>query len=256
MTPLWSRLTAALVGSAGAPRVVHRDLPALRIALLVATALVALFALYVIYELGRYDAGYDRQAAAEQRTELAVQIEHLQKDNRDLRTRLAELDAIRLGRAREQAEVARELGDLQAQVARQSQELSFYRGVVSQTTSTTTPGLKIEQLRITAGPKPATYVVHMSLVRSGRADTSTSGTVRLSLDGSSAGRAQSLDLATLTGGRMQELRYSFHYLQTFDEELALPGAFKPERLAVEVESSRHDVPALSQTFLWTVEASQ
>ena len=29
-----------------------------------------------------------------------------------------------------------------------------------------------------------------------------------------------------------------------------------KRLAVEVESSRHDVPPLSQTFLWTVEASQ
>jgi hypothetical protein len=254
--PLLSRLKALLAGDSGTPRVVHRDVTALRIALLVATALLALFALYVIYELGRYDAGYDRQAAAEQRTELEVRLEHLQKDNRDLRTRLAELDAIKLGRAREQAEVARELGDLQAQVARQSQELSFYRGVVGQTTSTTTPALKIEQLRITAGPKPATYVVHMSLVRSGRADTATTGSVRLTLDGSSSGKAQSLDLATLTGGRAQELRYSFHYLQTFDEELALPVAFRPERLAVEVESSRHDVPPLSQTFLWTVEASQ
>jgi len=256
MMSLLGRLKALLAGDAGTPRVVHRDVQALRIALWMATALVALFALYVIYELGRYDAGYDRQAAAGQRTELEVRAEHLQKENRGLRTRLAELDAIKLGRAREQAEVARELGDLQAQVQRQSQELSFYRGVVSQTTSTTTPAMKIEQLRITAAQKPATYVLHMSLVRSGRPDTATTGTVRLTLDGSNAGKAETLDLATLTGGRAQELRYSFHYLQTFNEELSLPGTFKPERLAVEVESSHHDVPPLSQTFLWTVEASQ
>src|SRR2546430_15463513 len=90
-----------------------------------------------------------------------------------MRTRLAELDTLRVGRSHEQAEVARTMGDLQAQVARQSQELAFYRGVVAQGAGSV--GVKIEQLRITAGASPATYVVHMSLVRSGRADTAVTG---------------------------------------------------------------------------------
>ncbi len=98
----------------------------------VAAPLIGLFALYVVYELGRYNAGYDRQAVAQQRTELEVQIEHLEKADRELRTQLAEADTITAGRAHEQAEVARTIGDLQAQVARQSQELAFYRGVVAQ----------------------------------------------------------------------------------------------------------------------------
>ena len=102
--------------------VVRRRAPALRIILWLAALLIGAFGVYVVYELGRYNAGYDRQAVAQQRTELEVQIEHLQKDNRDLRTRLAELDTIRLGRAREQSEVARSIGDLQAQVARQAEE--------------------------------------------------------------------------------------------------------------------------------------
>src|SRR5262249_1855258 len=187
------------------------------------------------------------------RTELTVQIEHLEKASRELRTRLAELDTIRVGRANEQAEVARALGDLQAQVARQSQELAFYRGVVAQ--NATTLGVKIEQLRIMAGPHPATYLVHMSLVRSGRAGTQATGIVHLSLDGSSDGGAKSLDLASLSAGRVRELRYNFRYLENFDQELNVPLAFKPERLAVEVQSSRRDVAPLSQTFLWSVEAS-
>ncbi|MBV8306209.1 MAG: hypothetical protein JO274_01900, partial [Gammaproteobacteria bacterium] len=66
---------ASMLGKDGAPLVVRRRAPALRIAVLVAATLVGLFALYVVYELGRYDAGYDRQAAAQQRTELAVRIE-------------------------------------------------------------------------------------------------------------------------------------------------------------------------------------
>jgi hypothetical protein len=242
-----------MLGKDGAPLVVRQRAPALRTALLTAGILVGVFAMYVIYELGRYDAGYDRQAAAQQRTELEVRIEHLEKDNRELRTRLAEADTIRAGRAREQAEVARAMGELQAQVARQSQELAFYRGVVAQNANT--PGVKIEQLHITAGKRPATFTVHMSLVRSGRADGAASGTVHLSLDGSSDGHARSLDLATLSGGQQRELRYNFRYLQNFDQDLSVPLAFKPEQLVVEVQSSRHDVAPLSQTFLWTIEPS-
>jgi hypothetical protein len=242
-----------MLGEDGAPLVVRQRAPALRTALLVAAILVGIFALYVVYELGRYDAGYDRQAAALQRTALEVRIEHLEKDNRELRTRLAEADTIRAGRAREQAEVARTMGELQAQVDRQSQELAFYRGVVAQNANTL--GVKIEQLRITAGKRPATFTVHMSLVRSGRADSAASGTVHLSLDGSYDGSARSLDLPALSGGQVRELRYNFRYLQSFDQDLSVPLAFKPEQLVVEVQSSRHDVAPLSQTFLWTVEAS-
>jgi hypothetical protein len=242
-----------MLGKDGAPLVVRQRAPALRTALLVAAILVGIFALYVVYELGRYDAGYDRQAAALQRTALEVRIEHLEKDNRELRIRLAEADTIRAGRAREQAEVARTMGELQAQVDRQSQELAFYRGVVAQNANTL--GVKIEQLRITAGKRPATFTVHMSLVRSGRADSAASGTVHLSLDGSYGGSARSLDLPALSGGQVRELRYNFRYLQSFDQDLSVPLAFKPEQLVVEVQSSRHDVAPLSQTFLWTVEAS-
>jgi len=157
-----------MFGKDGVPLVVRQRPPVWRTALLVAAALVGVFGLYVVYELGRYNAGYDRQAVAQQRTALEVRIEHLEKDNRELRTRLAETDTIRAGRAREQAEVARAMGELQAQVDRQSQELAFYRGVVAQTANTL--GVKIEQLRITPGTRPATYIVHMSLVRSGRAE--------------------------------------------------------------------------------------
>src|SRR4029077_13324945 len=115
----------------GPPVVVRRRTSWLHTALWIAGVLIGVFALYVVYELGRYNAGYDRQAMAPQRPELEVQIEPLEKANRERRTRLADVDTSRVGRAREQAEVARNMGDLQAQVAHQSQDLAFYRGVVA-----------------------------------------------------------------------------------------------------------------------------
>ena len=237
----------------GTPLVVHRRSRARRFLIGLATTLIGLFGLYVIYELGRYNAGYDRQAVAQQRTELEVRIQHLEAENRGMRTRLAELDMIRLGRAREQAEVARSMGDLQAQVAKQSQELAFYRGVVAQGAATL--GVKIEDLRITASPQPNVYVAHMALVRSGRAETLAAGTLLLSVDGELADKEKTLDLATLSGGRQRDLHYDFRYFQDFDQELTLPAGFKAAHLVVELHSNRKDVTPLSQTFLWSVEAT-
>ena len=237
----------------GVPQVVRRGSRVRRILVGLAVVLIAVFGIYVVYELGRYNAGYDRQAVAQQRTELEVKIEHMENDNRELRTKLAELDTIRLGRAREQAEVARAMGDLQAQVAKQSQELAFYRGVVAQGTASV--GVKVEELRISASPQPGVFVVHMALVRSGRAETLAAGTVQLSVDGDLAGGDKTLDLAALSGGRQHDLRYDFRYFQDFDQELTLPPGFKPAHLVVEVQSNRHDVTPLSQTFLWSVEAA-
>lgn len=238
----------------GAPLVVRRRAPLLRSALSIATTLVGVFALYVAYEFGRYDAGYDRQAVAQQRTELEVQIERLTKDNREMRTKFAELDTIRLGRPNEQAEMARQLGELQARLERQSQELAFYRGVVAQGASTL--GIRIEQLHIVPGPQAATFAVHLALVRVGKPDAEALGTLQLTVEGSSEGSPKTLDLGTLTGGRLHELRYNFRYLENIEQELTLPAAFRPERLTVQVLSSRHDVEPLSQTFIWTVETGQ
>jgi hypothetical protein len=248
------RRLASLIGRKdGTPQVVRARAPALRTALLIAALLIALFAVYVVYELGRYNAGYDRQAVAQQRTELEVKIEHLEKDNREMRTQLAELDTFRVGRAREQAELAKSMGELQAQVAQQSQELAFYRGVVAQGAASI--GIKIEQVRISATEHPRVFSVHLSLLRSGRADTDALGTLLLGLDGAENGEAKSLDFAALTGGRTHELRYNFRYFQDFDQELTVPATFKPEQLVMELHASKKDVPPLSQSFLWTVEST-
>jgi hypothetical protein len=247
---MWERLRALFAHRDGVPQVVRARAPALRTALTVVAVCIGLFALYVAYELGRYDAGYDRQAVAQQRTELEVRMEHLQKENREMRTQLAELDTFRVGRAHEQAEVARNLGELQAQVAKQSQELAFYRGVVAQGAASI--GVKIEQLRITATEQPNLFTVHLSLVRSGRAETDTTGTLVMSVDGSAAGVAKSLDLAALSNGRTRELRYAFRYFQDFDQDVSLPAGFHPEQLQIEVRSAKKDVPPLAQSLLWSV----
>jgi hypothetical protein len=233
--------------------VVRTYAPARRALTVTALTLLAAFALYVVYELGRFDAGYDRLAVSQDRTEHEVAVDRLEKANRELRTRLAELDTIRVGRAREQAEVSRTIGDLQAQVARQTQELAFYRGIVAQ--SAVVPGVKIQQLRIGTGSKPGRYLVRMNLVRSVRPEDVASGSLAITAEGQRNEKAGSLDLAALTGGKLREMPFSFRYFQNFEQEIAIPAGFAPERLTIEVRSSRKGVSPVTETFPWNVDAS-
>jgi hypothetical protein len=232
--------------------VVRTYAPVRRIVVAVALVLLAAFAFYFVYELGRYDAGYDRMAVAQQRVEREVVIERLEKANRELRTRLAELDTVRIGRGREQAEVARTIGDLQAQVARQTQDLAFYRGIVAQGAAPG-PGLKIQQLRIAPGDGPGHFHVHLALIRTGRSDDTLNGSLALSVDGDADGSSKTLNLSDLTGGKQRELPITFRYFENFDQQIALPSGFRPAQLTVEVRSSRKGLPPLTQTFLWNVE---
>src|SRR5262245_28440528 len=234
--------------------VVRHHAPMRRVITVTAITLLGLFALYVVYELGRFDAGYDRLAVSQERAEHEVTLDRLEKANRDLRTKLAELDTIRIGRAREQAEVSRSIGDLQAQVARQAQELAFYRGIVAQ--SATSTGVKIQTLRITPGDKAGRFKVRMVLVRSVRPEDVVSGTLVFAAEGkSAAGQPVNLDSDKLSGGKARELPFNFRYFQNLEPEIALPSGFQPERLTVEVRSSKKGVSPVTQTFPWTVDAS-
>jgi hypothetical protein len=232
--------------------VIRAHSPARRLIIVGVITLIAAFALYIVYELGRFNAGYDRLEVAQQRTELEVEIERLGKSNRELRTQLAELDTIRIGRAREQAEVTRTIGELQATVARQTQELAFYRGIVAQGAAAV--GVKVQQVHITAGAKAQHFMVHFALVRSVRPDSVAVGSIALSVDGSSAdGKPITLDLPALA--KQKELPFNFRYFENLDQDVALPAGFHPEKMAVEVRSNKKDVAPASQSFPWSVDAS-
>ena len=62
----------------------------------------------------------------------SAQIDHLQQAQQQLRVQLAAAEEARVAEVRERSEVARTIGELQAQVERQQQDVEFYRGLVAQ----------------------------------------------------------------------------------------------------------------------------
>lgn len=236
------------------PKLVIRTYaPARRYLLAGGAVILGLASLYVAFEWGRSGAGFDNRAAIQQRSDLNRQIRELTAQNHEQRVQLASQESSRIGQERERAEVSRTIGELQAQVARQAQDLAFYRGVVGD--SAQAPLVKVQQLRVIAGDMPGRYVLKLVLGRPVRPEDAINGTVVITVEGSQAGAPASLELAKLTGDKLRELRFNFRYLQTLDTDIMLPAAFKPERTTVELRTSRKGAQPVLQTFLWSAEST-
>ena len=130
--------------------VIRRHTPVRTVVLRTAAVLIGLFALYVVFEFGRYSAGFDRAgASAGAQSSLQQVIAGLKGQIQELHAQMAQLQTLQAGAAREHQEVGQEIAALQAQVDRDRQDLAVYRGVIAPASSGTS--LQVQQLRITAG---------------------------------------------------------------------------------------------------------
>jgi hypothetical protein len=215
--------------------------------------IVALLSLYVAFEWGRYNAGFDGRGARAERGKLTDQIHDLQNETRRLRLELASQETARVGQTRERAELSKSIGDLQAQVARQAQDLVFYRGIVGDNLSAEV--MRIQEFRVTRGAKPDEYLLHLVLGRPLRPEDAINGTVRMTFEGTTAATPVNLDLGAVSSVPGGELRFSYRYVQTMDQTIKLPPGFMPARTTIEIVPARKGANPVRQSFIWTVEGS-
>ena len=105
--------------------VIRPHAPLRRLILTVTLSVAGLVGLYVAFELGRYYAGYSILSVMQEHTQLHASIEQLKGANHTLQAHLIEVETLNAGHAREDQVVSRTIGDLQAPVARQTEELAF-----------------------------------------------------------------------------------------------------------------------------------
>jgi hypothetical protein len=209
--------------------------------LLVAVGLVA-------FELGARRAGYSLLAGAVER-EAAVAREHdLARRLEAAETKLAAAELARRIDRESYAQVEKSLADLEARLAEQSQELTFYRGIVNPVDGI--EGLRIERLSILPGSAPHRFRVRIVLIQAARQDAVTSASADLSVDGLRAGRAVNLPLAEI-GTSPKPLNFSFRYFEEIETEIQLPADFQPQRVQVEVRPGRATA-AIRQSYPWKV----
>jgi hypothetical protein len=142
------------------------------------------------------------------------------------------------------------LGDLQAQIQAQEEELAFYRGIISPEDGVA--GLRIQTLELRPGDAEQAYVLHLVLVQAITHDRRVSGSVQFDIAGSLDGDTVQFELDELTSEEARgELAYSFRYFPDLQRNIQVPPGFEPSRVLMEIQPREPRGEALSQEFEWS-----
>lgn len=209
---------------------------------------VALAVVYAAFEFGRSIGGYSVAAAFSERIALERRLEAQGRRVAGLEREVAAGQVSRRVDEQAQAETQAMIGDLQAELARQQQDLDFYRGLVSERFGS--GSLKIQKLAVVPADAERSYVVEVTLVQTTLRDQLASGTLSLSLDGSRRGALTRLSMREVAEGSRPQVSFSLRYFHTARIPIVLPEGFEPATLRVEFRSNRGGPEPQQQTFPW------
>ncbi len=179
----------------------------------------------------------------------SARIRELEAENEKQRGQLEAADVARRVDREGYKQVERSLGDMQSQIARLNQDLSFYRGLVQPDSII---HVKVQQMQIVpeaaAGPIPP----EIRADADGKAGQRGGRQRRDHHRWVAAGQTFSLSFAQVAPNRRVSLAYSFRYFQDYDEPIQLPQGFEPTRVGVEIHSGRDRDASHSfrQAFVW------
>jgi len=226
--------------------VVRSYAPRRRAVLLGVAVLLALLIVYAAFELGRYDAGFRVVDSVRGALAASARIRALEADNARQRTQLEAAEVARRVDREGYKQVERSLGDMQSQIARLNQDLSFYRGLVQPDSLV---HVKVQQMQIVPDA-PGQYRLKFVLMQTGKPDREVTGSAAIVVDGLQQGKPQSLSFAQVSPNHHVTLAYSFRYFQDYDEVVQVPQGFEPTRVGVEIHSGRDMNHAFRQAFVW------
>lgn len=196
-----------------------------------------------LYLLGRAGIGLSGPHPLATGGELRQEIRLRDRQIRALQRQVAELDTLKASQEQERKELARTIGELQAEVAQQRQQLEFFRGIVG--TANERPEIEIRSLQIATGIRPGARLLRVSLVQPGTPSAVIAGGVTTVIEGRRAGK-----VSRLAG---PDLAFRFRYFQNLEGEFLLPDDFTPERITLEIKTARPNSKPLTQTLLWPVD---
>ena len=188
-----------------------------------------------------------------ERLDLRKRNQALSDENDSLRHRVAVAEVDQQVDRQAQSDAQQMMGELQAETARQKQELQFYRGLVVRQYGSGT--LRVQELRVRAEEEERRYRVLITLVQAATRDTMANGTVTFSVEGKQGKETATLPLAEIEIDKRKQFPFSLRFFQQIEVPIELPLDFEPERLHVEYRLGRNREPT-KQTFDWRVEGGR
>lgn len=215
----------------------------IRRGVLVAGLAAAVLITILAYLLGRAGIGLSGPGPFASGADLREAVRDREATIRELRRGAAELDTLRAGQTLERRELSRTVESLQAEVARQRQQLQVYENVVSR--GEPVPGATIRSVSLAPGSTAGERILRLTLVQSGTPSAEVAGRVRVALEGRRAGGGGSIERVALG-----EWPYRFRYFATLEPRLSAPPGFSVTRVSVVVMPERAGAKMVTQTLEW------
>src|SRR5271168_3554239 len=160
--------------------VIRPHAPRRRAVLLGLAVLSGLAVLYAAFELGRYDAGFRVVDSVRGALSASARIRGLEAENEKQRAQLEAAEVARRVDREGYKQVERSLGDMQSQIARLNQDLSFYRGLVQPDSII---HVKVQQMQIVPEAAAGQYRLKFVLMQTGKPDSVVAGSALIAIDG-------------------------------------------------------------------------
>jgi hypothetical protein len=201
---------------------------------------VVIGATLIVYGLGRAGIGPGVPGILASLGGLRDELRDRDATITELRRQLADYDTSKTAQEEERRELARTIGELQAEVARLRQQVEFYRGVVA--SDNPRAPVAIRSLRIVQSLDGAAPVLRLALVQPGNPQSIVSGLVQPTIEGRRAGRFERISLASRS--------FSFRYFENLELAVTWPTGFVPERVTVEIRGGGRNTAPVVQSLLW------
>ena len=212
-----------------------------------AGVVILAFGGWLAYHRGQVSAGLDVAEVARERRELTAKVVRLEAENARLNAKVAELEMARQLDREAYGQIERTLGDLQSKLARQGDDLAFYRSIVSPADGV--QGLRIQRFEVEPGTEPRQYVLKITLIQAMRHDSLAAGLADVVVHGMQGERPARYTVGELLGRPRAQMPFSFRYFQTIEQAVTLPEGFQAFEAEVQVRSAKLRFP-VQQSFPW------
>jgi len=207
---------------------------------------------YGLYVWGQQEAGHDRIEASQLEDNMSDAIRHLERENNGLRDKVALLEQGNQVDKQAYSNVDSELKRLQEEVLELREEVSFYRGIVSPTESSS--GLRIENFVIKNAGQERVYHYKLVLTQVLKNNKTARGQVKLQFEGVQNGRSKTLSLLTVSSKKLASYNYKFRYFQRFEEDILLPQDFIPRSVTIKLDP--HRGKEIERAFDWPMPSTE
>ena len=202
---------------------------------------------WLSYGLGNYqglelqvEVAQEKELIKRQLGEATVLITQMRQEIADL-TVGGEID----NKANE--EVRQTIQNQQNLLAAQSEEISFYKGVMLPNVAG--KGLRIEQLTLSSNA-PGRVKYSLLLTQIVDKHDYVQGGVRISLLGQNDGQEETIQVSESGRNEAEAIKFRFRYFQNIVGEVQLPEGFIPRKVVVVVQSSGTNAQRLEKKFDW------